>query len=104
MGAVLLLALVLPSCSRVFVSVFPTNEVSGIAAGAAAPGDPRLREQLAPKDKADLGYAMIFPGRPSSKFIRGMSGGCVTRRGQSPARIPSAIPCGCVLRGNNSHA
>ena len=71
MGAVVLLALVLPILILgLFVFRMPYDEVAGIIAGAC--GNPAVlayANRLAPTDKADIGYAMIFPGMTIVKIL-----------------------------------
>ena len=71
MGAVVLLALVLPILILgLFVFQMPYDEVAGIVAGAC--GNPAIlayANRLAPTDKADIGYAMIFPGMTIVKIL-----------------------------------
>ena len=71
MGAVVLLALVLPILILgLFVFRMPYDEVAGIVAGAC--GNPAVlayANRLAPTEKADIGYAMIFPGMTIVKIL-----------------------------------
>jgi putative transport protein len=71
LGAVVLLALVLPiMILGLFVFRLPYDEVAGIVAGAC--GNPAIlayANRLAPTDKADIGYAMIFPGMTIIKIL-----------------------------------
>ena len=71
LGAVVLLALVLPILILgLFVFRMPYDEVAGIVAGAC--GNPAVlayANRLAPTDKADIGYAMIFPGMTIVKIL-----------------------------------
>ena len=71
MGAVVLLALALPILILgLFVFRMPYDEVAGIIAGAC--GNPAVlayANRLAPTDKADIGYAMIFPGMTIVKIL-----------------------------------
>src|SRR5207342_1898471 len=71
MGAVVVLALVLPILILgLFVFKMPYDEVAGIVAGAC--GNPAIlayANRLAPTDKADIGYAMIFPGMTIVKIL-----------------------------------
>ena len=64
LGAIVLLALVLPILILgLFVFRMPYDEVAGIVAGAC--GNPAIlayANKLAPTDRPDIGYAMIFPG------------------------------------------
>lgn len=71
LGAVVLVALVLPiMVLGLFVYRMPFDEVAGIVAGAC--GNPAIlaySNRLAPTDKPDLGYAMIFPGMTIVKIL-----------------------------------
>ncbi len=71
LGAVVLLALVLPILILgLFVFRMPYDEVAGIIAGAC--GNPAVlayANRLAPTEKADIGYAMIFPGMTIVKIL-----------------------------------
>ena len=71
MGAVVLMALVLPILILgLFVFRMPYDEVAGIVAGAC--GNPAVlayANRLAPTDRADIGYAMIFPGMTIVKIL-----------------------------------
>jgi len=71
MGAVVLAALVLPiMILGLFVFRMPYDEVAGIVAGAC--GNPAIlaySNRLAPTDKPDIGYAMIFPGMTIVKIL-----------------------------------
>jgi putative transport protein len=73
LGAVVLIALVLPTLILgLFVFRMPYDEVAGIVAGAC--GNPAIlayANKLAPTDRADLGYAMIFPGMTIVKILFG---------------------------------
>jgi putative transport protein len=64
LGAVVLAALVLPILILgLLVFRMPYDEVAGIVAGAC--GNPAIlaySNKLAPTDRPDIGYAMIFPG------------------------------------------
>ena len=64
LGAIVLVALVLPILILgLFVYRMPYDEVAGIVAGAC--GNPAIlayANKLAPTDRPDIGYAMIFPG------------------------------------------
>ena len=64
MGALVLIALVLPILILgLLVFKMPYDEVAGIVAGAC--GNPAIlayANKLAPTDRPDIGYAMIFPG------------------------------------------
>jgi len=69
--AVVLVALVLPiMILGLFVYKMPYDEVAGIVAGAC--GNPAIlaySNKLAPTDRPDLGYAMIFPGMTIVKIL-----------------------------------
>ena len=71
LGAVVLVALVLPiMILGLFVYKMPYDEVAGIVAGAC--GNPAIlaySNKLAPTDRPDLGYAMIFPGMTIVKIL-----------------------------------
>jgi putative transport protein len=71
LGAVVLAALVLPvMILGLFVYKMSFDEVAGIVAGAC--GNPAIlaySNRLAPTDKPDLGYAMIFPGMTIVKIL-----------------------------------
>jgi putative transport protein len=71
LGAVVLLTLVLPILVLgLFVYRMPYDEVAGIVAGAC--GNPAIlayANKLAPTDRPDLGYAMIFPGMTILKIL-----------------------------------
>jgi putative transport protein len=71
LGAVVLSALVLPILLLgLLVFRLPFDEVGGIIAGAC--GNPAVlayTNRLAPTDKPDLGYAMIFPGMTIVKIL-----------------------------------
>ena len=71
MGAAVLAALVLPiMILGLFVFRMPYDEVAGIVAGAC--GNPAIlaySNKLAPTDKPDIGYAMIFPGMTIVKIL-----------------------------------
>ena len=64
LGAIVLCALVLPILLLgLFVYKMPYDEVAGIVSGAC--GNPAIlaySNKLAPTDRPDIGYAMIFPG------------------------------------------
>jgi putative transport protein len=66
-----LIALVLPILLLgLLVFRLPFDEVGGIIAGAC--GNPAVlayTNRLAPTDKPDLGYAMIFPGMTIVKIL-----------------------------------
>jgi putative transport protein len=71
LGAVVLVALVLPILIiGLFIYKMPYDEVAGIVAGAC--GNPAIlaySNKLAPTDRPDLGYAMIFPGMTIVKIL-----------------------------------
>jgi putative transport protein len=71
LGAAVLVALVLPILLLgLFVFKMPYDEVAGIVAGAC--GNPAILaygNKLAPTDKPDIGYAMIFPGMTIVKIL-----------------------------------
>ena len=71
MGAVVLVALVAPILIiGLFIYRMPYDEVAGIVAGAC--GNPAIlaySNKLAPTDRPDLGYAMIFPGMTIVKIL-----------------------------------
>jgi putative transport protein len=71
LGALVLLALVVPIVLLgLFVFRLPYDEVAGIVAGAC--GNPAIlayTNRLAPTDKPDLSYAMIFPGMTIVKIL-----------------------------------
>jgi len=71
LGVIVLLALVLPILILgLFVFRMPYDEVAGIVAGAC--GNPAIlayANKLAPTDRPDLGYAMIFPGMTIVKIL-----------------------------------
>ena len=71
LGAVVLLALVLPILILgLFVFRMPFDEVAGIVAGAC--GNPAIlayANRLAPTDRPDIGFAMIFPGMTIVKIL-----------------------------------
>ena len=71
LGAVVLVALVLPILILgLFVFRMPYDEVAGIVAGAC--GNPAIlaySNKLAPTDRPDIGYAMIFPGMTIVKIL-----------------------------------
>ncbi len=71
LGAVVLIALVLPiMVLGLWVFRMPYDEVAGIVAGAC--GNPAIlayANKLAPTDRPDLGYAMIFPGMTIVKIL-----------------------------------
>jgi putative transport protein len=71
LGAAVLVALVAPILVLgMFVFKMPYDEVAGIVAGAC--GNPAIlaySNKLAPTDKPDIGYAMIFPGMTIVKIL-----------------------------------
>jgi len=71
LGAVVLIALVVPILILgLFVYRMPYDEVAGIVAGAC--GNPAIlafSNKLAPTDRPDIGYAMIFPGMTILKIL-----------------------------------
>jgi putative transport protein len=71
LGAVVLLALVVPILVLgLFVYKMPYDEVAGIVAGAC--GNPAIlaySNRLAPTERPDIGYAMIFPGMTILKIL-----------------------------------
>jgi putative transport protein len=71
LGALVLIALVLPILILgLFVFRMPYDEVAGIVAGAC--GNPAIlayANKLAPTDRPDVGYAMIFPGMTIVKIL-----------------------------------
>jgi putative transport protein len=71
MGAIVLAALVLPILILgLGVFKMPYDEVAGIVAGAC--GNPAIlaySNKLAPTERPDLGYAMIFPGMTIVKIL-----------------------------------
>jgi putative transport protein len=71
LGAIVLVALVLPILILgLFVYKLPYDEVAGIVAGAC--GNPAIlayANKLAPTDRPDIGYAMIFPGMTIMKIL-----------------------------------
>lgn len=71
LGAVVLLALVVPILVLgLMVFKMPYDEVAGIVSGAC--GNPAIlaySNKLAPTDRPDLGYAMIFPGMTIIKIL-----------------------------------
>ena len=71
LGALVLIALVLPILILgLFVFRMPYDEVAGIVAGAC--GNPAIlaySNKLAPTDRPDIGYAMIFPGMTIIKIL-----------------------------------
>jgi putative transport protein len=71
LGVVVLLALVVPVLMLgLFVFRMPYDEVAGIVAGACSnPAILAYANRLAPTDRPDLGYAMIFPGMTILKIL-----------------------------------
>jgi len=71
LGAVVLIALVLPILVLgLFVFRMPFDQVAGVVAGAC--GNPAIlsySNKLAPTDRPDLAYAMIFPGMTIVKIL-----------------------------------
>ena len=71
LGALVLIALVLPIVILGFwVYRMPYDEVAGIVAGAC--GNPAIlafSAKLAPTDRPDIGFAMIFPGMTIVKIL-----------------------------------
>ena len=71
LGAIVLFALVLPILILgLFVFRMPYDEVAGIVAGAC--GNPAIlayANKLAPTERPDIGYAMIFPGMTIVKIL-----------------------------------
>ena len=71
LGALVLVALVLPiMILGLLVYQMPYDEVAGIVSGAC--GNPAIlaySNKLAPTDRPDLGYAMIFPGMTIVKIL-----------------------------------
>jgi putative transport protein len=71
LGMLVLLALVVPILVLgLFVYKMPYDEVAGIVSGAC--GNPAIlaySNRLAPTDRPDLGYAMIFPGMTILKIL-----------------------------------
>jgi putative transport protein len=71
LGVVVLVALVVPILILgLLVFRMPYDEVAGIVAGAC--GNPAIlaySNKLAPTDRPDLGYAMIFPGMTIVKIL-----------------------------------
>jgi putative transport protein len=71
LGALVLLALVLPVLLiGMLVYRMPYDELAGIISGAC--GNPAIlayANRLAPSDKPDIGYAMIFPAMTIVKII-----------------------------------
>jgi putative transport protein len=71
LGVIALVALVLPiMILGLFVFRMPFDEVAGIVAGAC--GNPAIlaySNKLAPTDRPDIAYAMIFPGMTIVKIL-----------------------------------
>jgi putative transport protein len=71
LGAAVLMGLILPILGLgLFVFRMPFDEVAGIVAGAC--GNPAIlaySNKLAPTDRPDIGYAMIFPGMTIVKIL-----------------------------------
>ena len=71
LGAIVLIALVVPiMVLGLLVFRMPYDQVAGIVAGAC--GNPAIlayANKLAPTDRPDLGYAMIFPGMTIVKIV-----------------------------------
>jgi putative transport protein len=71
LGAVVLIALVAPILILgLLVFRMPYDEVAGIVAGAC--GNPAIlaySNKLAPTDRPDISYAMIFPGMTILKIV-----------------------------------
>ena len=71
LGAIVLVALVVPILILgLLVFKMPYDEVAGIVAGAC--GNPAIlaySNKLAPTDRPDIGYAMIFPGMTIVKIL-----------------------------------
>jgi len=71
LGAIVLVALVLPILILgLLVYRMPYDEVAGIVAGAC--GNPAIlaySNKLAPTERPDIGYAMIFPGMTIVKIL-----------------------------------
>jgi putative transport protein len=71
LGALVLVALVVPILILgLFVFRMPYDEVAGIVSGAC--GNPAIlaySNKLAPTDRPDIGYAMIFPGMTIVKIL-----------------------------------
>jgi putative transport protein len=70
-GAVILVALVLPILVLgLYVFRMPYDQVAGVVAGAC--GNPAIlaySNKLAPTDRPDIGFAMIFPGMTIVKIL-----------------------------------
>lgn len=70
LGAVVLMALIVPILVLGLLLRMPYDELAGVVAGAC--GNPAIlgySTKLAPTDKPDLGYAMIFPGMTIAKIL-----------------------------------
>ncbi|HEV2840404.1 MAG TPA: TrkA C-terminal domain-containing protein [Chthoniobacterales bacterium] len=70
LGAVVLVALVVPILTLGLVLRMPYDEVAGIVAGAC--GNPAIlaySNKLTPTDRPDIAYAMIFPGMTIVKIL-----------------------------------
>jgi putative transport protein len=71
LGAVVLIALVLPILLiGLYIFKLPYDQLAGIVSGAA--GNPAIlayANKLAPTDRPDIGYAMIFPGMTILKIL-----------------------------------
>lgn len=70
LGAIVLLALILPILVLGLLLRMPYDELAGVVAGGC--GNPAIlayASKLAPTDKPDLGYAMIFPGMTIAKIL-----------------------------------
>jgi putative transport protein len=71
LGALVLVALVVPiMIIGLLIYKMPYDEVAGIVSGAC--GNPAIlaySNKLAPTDRPDLGYAMIFPGMTIVKIL-----------------------------------
>ena len=71
LSAIVLIALVLPVLLiGLYVFKLPYDQVAGIVAGAT--GNPAIlafSNKLAPTDRPDIGYAMIFPGMTIVKIL-----------------------------------
>ena len=71
LGAAVLIALVVPILILgLLVFRMPYDEVAGIVSGAC--GNPAIlafANKLAPTDRPDIGYAMIFPGMTIVKIL-----------------------------------
>jgi putative transport protein len=71
LGAAVLLAVVVPILLLgVFVFRLPYDELAGIVAGACSnPAILAYANKVAPTERPDLGYAMIFPGMTILKIL-----------------------------------